>query len=706
MNTLSNYDFIFEVGNNTLQKLIQAALHFDLVQANPPFEFYASLPSGNMDDDLHCIVHQVSLNITSQKEMDLIFSFHNSSVAMPGLKLLIGALDGKIKITITPELINGSTASHKCLAFNFSNAKVALTLSGEAQKKINNALKEKNLSNVKIENDIVQSLVSYFRLQGIRPTPMEFKVIPGTTGQFSPEIQFEQLELSCIPNQDVNKQALFFGGIFLPDNHGKGNLSLKTFSDITPGKDVVAAISPECFHKLIICQKIGEELLPQPFANNISSLATQMPPDCGLIGGIKYEDGLYITKIQSNFVNGAINLHLELRKEGFCYEAIARQDISILLEMDGPVLKPKLQYGKPSLNVSVPWYCYVAGGFVFSFIVGYAVEFVIGLILKIILENVLDVSANKMSLSSQKIILGGKSQPTFNKVYVKADALVFEGNLYIQLEAPQIPKIEIALAHKCKNQSTKSGVFHSKFCVVGDVNFEITKQIHYVSCRAMPVLMGRPLILKWHADAGLLNKATSVPFAFTSVGFEFKGNPDSGILTILNAPTHYPEPLPDGSLAEQDVSVAFQLSGNWLHFDNSPAETNEEGNYVIFLNLEAQDPLGNLQKAGCQYGMDRHFVNTFDFEQKLADCLYKLAKKFKADTFKARRPKLRVEFPPVDHPDAEIIKGFYESVGQFSAPEADAIRSHTALLFGPYFYKALHEAISRKNRAANVDAMH
>lgn len=698
MKILSNYDFIFEVGNNTLQRLIQATLYFDSVQANPPFEFYASLPSGNIDDDFHCIVNQVSLNITSQKEMDLMFNFHNSSIAMSGLKLLIGGLDGNIKITITPELVNGNTASHKCLALNFSNAKVALTLSGEAQKKINNALKEKNLSNLKLENDVAQSLVSYFRLQGIRPTSMEFKVIPGTTGQFSPEIQFEQLELSCIPNQDVNKQALFFGGIFLLDHHGKGNSALKTLSDIPPGKDVVAAISPECFHKLIICPQIGAKLLTQPFAQNISGLATQMPPDCGLIGGIKYEDGLDITKIQSHFADDAINLHLELRKEGFCFEANASQDVSILLKMDGPVLKPELKYGKPSLHVNVPLYCYIAGGFVFSFIVGYAIEFVIAFVLKIILENVLDVSVNNMALSSQKIVIGGKSQPTFTRVYVKAEALVFEGNLYVQLEAPQSPKIEIELAHKCKNQNTKSGVFHNEFCVAGDVNFEITKQIHYVSCRATPVLMGRPLTLKWSADAGLLNKATSVPFTFTSGGYEFKGNPDSGILTIPWAPTYYPEPLPDGFVVNQDISVAFQLSGNWLHFDNSPAEKKEEGNYVIFLHLEARDPLGNVQKADRQYGVDRHFVNTFDFEQKLADCLYKLNKKFKADTFKANRPKLRVEFPPVDHPDATIIKEFYESAGQFKAQEADAIRSYAALLFGPYFHKALHEATSRENR--------
>jgi hypothetical protein len=176
------------------------------------------------------------------------------------------------------------------------------------------------------------------------PNPV-FSVVPDKLGSIS-RGQFERLLLHNIGNEAV---GLF--GILIPEKPD-GDPTQKDSSAIAPGHDICIDIGADAFHRLLFCPNLLDS------SQGIDSL----PPTCGSSNGLT-KDGITLTSVRDTFQVGHIDIDATLEKSGFCYHAYGSFHSTITLSMGGSVVTSNVAVDPPSVNVDVPWYCYLAAGF-------------------------------------------------------------------------------------------------------------------------------------------------------------------------------------------------------------------------------------------------------------------------------------------------------------------------------------------------------
>jgi hypothetical protein len=673
---MAGFDFVTEVSNETIRKLIMNNLQIGGVAVSPPFEL--SLPLGApASGNAHLIVNDLQVDLNANDTITLTLSFDRTSVQTTApFGLTVCPLDGTIAITAPVQLVSAGGANQQ-ISVNLGTATVAINWSAAATQNINQDLAGTGLNAATFTTFATQALTGYVHSVAAPALPMAFRVVPGTNGSIAPSLQFEKLEVHCIPNANRSQQALGIFGILLAANHSHGNHAQKTATAITAAHDgMCISIAPGAFHSLVFCPAI---------ATALSTDVPHLPGSCGPASSFE-TGGVSVNSITDSFANGHIDINGAVSKSGFCYDATGTFHGALTLSVSGSTLNPSLTMDDPNVDVSIPWYCYVAAGVVLG---------PIGLVLAGVADAVADgiVSSlagdairNALGSGIPGIGLGALSAATFSSASITPEGLTLQGTVPVFVSHPSVSPALHLNGSVITNHSevVSSGVFHAKvWCMPDAKDYPYSE---YVQQQAgvysfSGTMVSQPLTPQYTINA---SGGPAVPLTGTS-----------GTIALPNVNTHYPMPLATGGTAlVQTVHISYTISGTSVQLTNVPSE----GNYSIYLNLSTKDCAGNTVQnefhhdlttwAHLQFEGDKVDIGG-GYAQDVQTCAQKLKGMIDQlnDKYKVwqRVPK----WQQVNYPAPERMIEYIRDLVATGLPQADEILLHSKIAHGSSFYRAL-----------------
>jgi hypothetical protein len=695
MSLTAGFDLVLEISNALLLKLLKSNLKIQGVAANPPFEITVSITTSGVTASGHVIVDDLQLDLNADDTVTVTLLFSNSSIiAETPLPLTVSALDGNLAIQAPIKLGESGTPNKKVPVVDLGAATVTVNFTQAAQNKISSALAGTLITLPVFMNLVTQAFTDFVHDLGVQMAPLGskegFNVVPGVDGAISPSLQFEKLEVHCIPHADRNKQAVGLFGIVLAANHSKGNHIQKTATAITAGHDVCISISPETFQSKILCPIIAKELIPKEFEKDPLAAVSKLPPSCGSSSGVE-KDGVKITGISSSFAQGHIDLNWFVSKSGFCYEANGSVHAEVTLQMDGNEIEPEFQVDQPDLDIDIPWYCYLGAGLILAALGG-VIAGLVGVVALAIVDAVAHVEPKLRDIEPEEQALGALGA-YFDDLSTTPEGLTIYGTMSVALPAPASRSIQLnGSVVTTSAEVLSTGTYHNTFCFEGDFPYIEQAQKQVGTYDVVPTLLGRPLILEWQISAGnvgawgqKITESAKVPLAG-----------QSGTVSIPQVATHYPFPLPDGTIVTKDVNIDYLMSGDAIKLTNKP----EDGNFDFWLHVKAKDPVGNVAETTKQgYFEGDAVIIGGGFQEQLQDCLNNLLKKLKALTSRANT-EIMPPWVPVNYPVPDELIALIQSVVRSGVPEADELLAHTKLLHGSSFYRALSSPEATRVRGA------
>lgn len=674
MTLLAGYDFCSEVNNETLLKLIESKLTIGGVIASPPFQSNVSISQGGISGSVSLIVENLTIDLNSNNKLSLNMTFDNTSIILTfPIKTAICPLDGNIQIIVDLKLIQ-SGSNKKSLAADFTNATVNIQFSAQSDGVITNAGLPIPLQQFKTFAN--QAFTTYVQGMGQSNFPLEFTVIPNVDGSISP-LQFERLDLKCIGNADRSKQALCLLGIFLKSNDTNGNIAQKTSSAIVPGRDVCVSISPSAFHSLVFCPSV---------ASALGASMAQLPTSCGTANGFNTR-GVTVKSLTDHFSQGKIDVNGVITKSGTCYDAKGTFHGAITMSIVSSTLTPKITVDEPSVDVDIPWYCWLAAGIVLG---------PIGLAVVAILDDVADGIATDIASSALNGALGnnisgvslaGLGGATFKEVMITVEGITLEGiapYIYVPSGMARAFWLDGSVLTSSKIQSG-SGMVHEEIglCGIdGDYPYVEYAQQQSAVYTAHSSLLCLPLNIEW--EIRIFNSAglTLVPLAGDNGTVSFETTSD------------YPLPAPGGSSVTQTVHVTYSKSGDSIILGNQPAE----GNYDFSLHAKCVDCAGTSIETGVGISFEGTTADIGGgFKEQYQECMKRIERWIQEHSM--RYPKR--EFPPdligpIDLPPEERVAESIRELLAANIPEADAFLVGMKMAYGSSFARGVYFRSSRR----------
>jgi hypothetical protein len=667
MSLMAGFDLIAEVSREAILRLLQQTVLMEGRAIVTPFDLDVPVSTPVGEELLaHMIVTQLALDLVGDRDVQLSFNFANSSIISdtPGL-FAVSLLDGVITVRVALQLFD-EPPYRKVVGADLGQAAVELQLTPGAEAKVTAALGTLPLPSAMFIQLGRQAVETYVRGMGVQKLPTRFIVVPGISGSIE-LVQFERLELHNIRNLAV---GLF--GMLIP-GAPSGNVGSKTTTAIAPGHDVAVSVSARAFHELIFCPNLGDPL-------NLTT--PQLPPTCGQGEGIVH-DGVTLTRIQDQFVNGGIDVAGNVSKSGTCYDATGSFHAVTTISMSGSALVSSTVVDPPYIHVVVPWYCQLV----------MALLGPIGLAIQAAMDS--SAKSNVQTLmESMKAMSGGGGVPfstsgfpgaRFDAVQVSPEGLTLNGRIDTNLPAAETPGVRlVGSVTPGELRFLSTGTFHVDLaCMEGDYSYLEYRQAQSGSYGVVPTLLGRPLTLEW----SLADQSGASAVALTAA---------TGQATLTVA-SKFPFPLPGGTWKVGQVHVSYQKGMNSIQLSNDATE----GSFAILLNVRATDPAGNVATASRWVHFDGSVVIIDDdYQVRLAQCIGSWIGVVNRKILQRDRVPPWV---PVNLPELPVLADFVRAVMRVGTPEADQYLALVTLAHGPTLTRALQQPMMLRPARGQAD---
>lgn len=607
MSILAGFDFMTEISNATLTRVIKSSVNFNGVLLNPPFE----VPPVPFEfGSVHLLVRELLVDIEGDDSVTIVLGFAQSSVTLkpptgPGLPEIGGGrtktmapLEGTLSINVVLSLRPEPDGTQN-VSGDTSTAVVQIVFSRAAETVIASTLAGTPFTPAQFKQAAEGTMTRLVRGQPRIATGLGFRVVPTQDGTVIPSIQLRRLSMRCIGHQDRARQALCLLGNFFVATQNNGNRIQKTDTAIEPGQDFATAFSTQVCHALILCPSIARAI--SAVLNRQPALTVpELPATCG-IGGPLDVSGIRLRSLLDSYDDGAIHLRGEVEKSGFCYEATALFNARVILGIgaDRRSLTTNVTVDNVDTDVIVDWYCQLA-------LVAVGGYFQLAIVAAV--EDIIEEFANSLALVllNQELNDSGLAPPgtlvdatrTLSSVSVTPGGIMMQGRIDIPIPFVDTTKFvaiqgsiisteitgaiqaewttKLPCQHQAKTyqyterQQQQVGSFnlHSKF-----VTLPLTAQYSIRgSARGLGGLPG--------------SSGPSIPLVAATVG----GAHITRTVTIPDVECHYPTPLETaGTLVTQDVHLQYIVSDTSVEISNAnPAE----GNFYVLLEAAVLDGSG------------------------------------------------------------------------------------------------------------------
>jgi hypothetical protein len=683
MSLMAGFDFLTEISNDTIRKLIEQNLQIGGQQIVPPFELNLPISSSGVNGSAHLIVNDLQLDLNADDTLTLTFAFDRTSVMVTSpLSLTICPLSGDLTITAAVQLVNAGGSAQQ-VSIDMGAAAVAINWSSAADSAISADLSGTPISPAAFTLFAQQALAGYVHSIPAPAIPVAFNVVPGTDGSLSPSLQFERLEVHCIPDASRSRQALGLFGILLAANDGHGDHTQKTATAITAASNgVCISISPGAFNKLVFCPAIAQAL---------GTTVSHLPGSCGPAGGFNTQ-GVTLNSLTDSFASGHINIDGSVDKSGTCYDAHGTFHGALTFTIAGSTLTPHVAMDPPNVSVDIPWYCWLVAGVVLG---------PLGLVLAGIADGVANHVASSLAGSALNSALGGGisgvslgalSLASFSSVGVTAEGLSLQGTVPVAVSAPFVmPALSLAGSVIITNsQEVSSGIFHTQvWCMPHAKDYPYTEysQNQRGTYHLGGTLVVQPLTPHYSIDAG------GPAVALTGA---------SGTVALPSVSTHYPMPLSTGGTAlNQTVHIHYAISGTTIQLTNVPAE----GDYSFYLNVTATDCQGNPVQDDTYNDLSTYVQVQFEGDHVDIGGGYADDVQYCAQLLRAWLETILHEYMPyqnvpvwqqVNYPPPDGLIQYFRDLVALGLPEADEVLVASKIAHGNSFYRAIFSPAARQ----------
>ena len=716
MSLMAGFDIVLEFSNAAVLRLFEANFNIGSGTANPPFDLDLGLA--------HIIVTDLQLDLLQNDVVRLTIFFNDSSVTSP---LLISPLDGSFSIDV--HILNsvrttGDTTSGSNMINNIGTLQgvavgmaivgtgipggatvsavappsaitisqnatstgvgVLLTITGSDGRPVLNfpgvqagdiqlnlslasqsIVQKAGVPEGLFENIAKSAIQNFISMQpAFGPVPNGISLVPGVDGSYSASgVQVERVEAHCIPNQDRLKQSLAICGILLAAHDGNGNFALRTTSVIAPGDDACISIAPQAFHSLIACPALRDSLLT---GDKKSTML--LPPTCGFFDLNNAKTfGVTIKSITDGFADGHIDLNASGHGSPMAGVNIdASVHATITPRASNGEIIADIRIDPPSVSVSLDWWAWFLA----------AIAGPIGLafagIFDAMFTNVIQTIASSLPSVFNNEELGfGVPDVLVDQVNTTTEGLTVSGKLQsasIPIPTPRVRGIH--LSGSVVDQSVvdiKSGTLHlTTGCPQGDYPYIEESQQQQGNYEVLSSLMGYPMKLDWSIGVG----NTVVPLAGAN------GN------VTVQVDSWYPF----APSVTQKVTISYAIDPSpalTIHLQNVPSD----GNYRVWLVVQATDPLNNVAYAGVEVDFEGdHFKMLGSYSADLYACMKRLREEIlKARPFQSNIPP----WVPVDHPAPDTLANFVRAVAAVGGPQASQLLGQLRLAHGFNFDRAV-----------------
>lgn len=681
MSLFAEFDFVVEISNPALTRLVQRVQFQDVI-LNPPFELTLPYPSG----DLHLIVNDIRLQLEADDWVTISFVFAQSSIQQKSpTQIVLCPLSGTLTIAAHIRLVPRD-ATHMRLALALTNAVVTTSFTPAAEQVIAAALAGSGVTLDAFK--FLLGLEANNFVHGIPDIPLEmiYNVEPGRDGQLIDGLRFTDLQVRCIGHSDPNRQALCLLGNLLLATQRNGKREDKTSTAIVPGQDMATSISPGAFQALIFCPAVRNAL--STLTGNPNLRVIDLPKDCGISEGLDVQD-VTLTAMRCAFVTGAIGIFGSVAKSGTCYEASGFFTGTVKLETGGAGLVPIVQMDEPHIGVVVDWYCVLVPSLVLADITSYVLALADEIIRRFV-ENAKESVKGTLG----KDLLPGSATASLGSnislVQITPEGLTLQGPI-LAYKRPSdfFPSLSLeGSVTMLEKNIVKEDFWRTRvFCQQEEKDYRYTeyaqRQIAVYAPKSQ--LLATPLRAKY-----AVRGPSGPPIPLLDVA------PTGGnTVEIPNVECTYPMPLSTGGTkVTQTVHLGYTVKGTNIRLRNRP----EEGNFAITLEVSVLDCAGAppagikgteekwIAFQGSKVEMGGEYLNDY---QECMNILEGFTKRY----LRGRSVPVWVK---VDHPPewqifAQIraLKEM-EQRGDLSTQEAADILLHTRIAHGESFARAYH----------------
>jgi hypothetical protein len=644
---MAGFDLVLEVSNTTLLRSIKRYVQFNDLSINPPFETIVPLPAISDDVYIHLIVDDLLLDLNTDDTLTLTFVFTNMSITRS--EVLVGGLDGNIRITAPLQLVD-SGPRQKVLEIDFSTATIEINFSPDASV----AIEEELSITVELLRSTAVEMLQLLVRTVSSPTLGTFTVVSGVRGSLSP-LQFERLEVHCIAHEYRDKQALVLFGILDPDNPG-GNYRDKTETAITAGNNICICLSSSAFHSIVFCPEIATEL---------GAEVTQLPASCGSAEGFSYND-VTITNLSDTFADGHINIDGSMKKSGIGYKATGSFHTKLTLSVTDTTITPILTEPKIDIDVDLEWWVWLIGG-VIAGPLGILITDIVNRVIEEVVEDIGMSAVNEvLGMGTPGLGFSGIMDASFHEVSITTEGLTINGRVSIEVPVPVSRDLMLdGFMRLSEEMVLLEGTFAVDVpCLRGVYSYTEYGYRQIGRYTVTPILLGRPLNLEWWIVSDSERVALS----------------GSGGTAQIRVHAYWGVPPPAGTSDWVTAHIDYSMSGKTIELRNEP----EEGNYSIDLHVRATDPVGNVEEAAIDLSIEgEQVVMSSEYYQRMQEC-----GEIGSGPFPTGPPP---EYAPDFIPPwrEKLIIADFVAAWKREDPRRDESLAYKKLAYGSSFYRAL-----------------
>lgn len=594
MTELAGYDLVTE---------IRAGLVADMLEANlaipgrgrvvTPFMHTMVHEDGGQTFGLQIIVTALDVDLRTNQPIAIEIRFADSDVSTQAIR--VSPLDGTVRAVFDHRIEVGGGTAVLVLRARPESADVAF--SDLAKDVISNALAGTGMDAARFEATADAALRGLATLIGEFRLDLGIPVTPGADGSIMPRTAYAGLEVFPFGGADRAEQAMVLAGSLFAGNVGKGRPRAKSRLALPFDQTIAVTLSPQAFRRFCFCPSLMEGLMPSSVTFGgiriqrdqayLDGRWARLPSVCAGAKEFEVQDGLRLTHVADTLGDGRVILDLGFYTTGFCYKASGSVRAYLTFDIRDNQLVPSARNDEPDVDVSIPWYCWVA-----AWVVG-----------KIYAVAALGIANAVATLAADGIANGLVKSALADNLSAMNAGSAATGQLAVAFERSEIKPDRFTLSGQASvNMTGRRG--HVAIRLEGGagtpqlVSAEGGQWTTKIPCEdkmgTFPYTISRLIIPFEYQVVTSMLPALRCQFVlgfYTSSGYrEVVLDPKGSAVTVDNALVEFPQPLATGGTKmAKSVRIEYAIEGQTLRFRNRP----EDGNYMVELHVrDFRDYLG------------------------------------------------------------------------------------------------------------------